>query len=85
MVIGFDWKNGDVVYYFTIRKPGSQEKWKTGIMEKPCYGFRVTGCGSDPRQAHRAWRIEKALGSGLRYCNFKRGSSRLLKRWVRVL
>jgi len=23
----------DVVYYFTIRKPGSQEKWKTGIME----------------------------------------------------
>jgi hypothetical protein len=32
----------DVVYYFTIRKPGSQEKWKTGIMEKPCYGFRVT-------------------------------------------
>jgi hypothetical protein len=26
-------KGGDVVYYFTIRKPGSQEKWKTGIME----------------------------------------------------
>jgi len=25
--------SGDVVYYFTIRKPGSQEKWKTGIME----------------------------------------------------
>ena len=60
--------SGDVVYYFTIRKPGSQEKWKTGIMEKPCYGFRVTGCGSDPRQAHRAWRI----GYSARRKNFQR-------------
>ena len=31
MVIGFDWKNGDVVYYFTIRKPGKVEDWNNGM------------------------------------------------------
>jgi len=31
----------DVVYYFTIRKPGKVEDWNNGIMGEKCYGLRV--------------------------------------------
>ena len=40
----------------------SLNKWNDGRMEGWKKMLQVTSCGSDPRQAHRAWRIGYSAG-----------------------